>query len=57
MIAATARCREKLNDDAFIAALFHIGIRDTFFTREESARYWLLLEELYRCKFSVSAIL
>jgi hypothetical protein len=57
MIAATARCREKLNDDAFIAALFHIGIRDTFFTREESARYWLLLGELYLCEFSVSVIL
>lgn len=54
MIAATARCKEKLNDDAFIAALLHVGIRDTFFDRAESTQYWALLESLYRYDISYS---
>lgn len=44
------RISEKLNEDAFIAALLHIGIRDTFFPDQESTdRYWTRLEQLYKC--------
>jgi hypothetical protein len=48
LIEAVDNCVERLNDDAYIAALLHIGIRDTFFTLTESGKYWALLETLYR---------
>lgn len=48
MQAAVERCVEKLNEDAYIAALLHIGIRDTFFTNAQSATYWARLEEIFR---------
>jgi hypothetical protein len=53
LIAVVATCYEKLNDDAFIAALFHIGIRDTFFTRAQSSKYWEILEDLYRFSLNI----
>ena len=48
MVEATARCVAKLNEDAYIAALLHIGIRDTFFSRPDCDKYWGILESLYR---------
>jgi hypothetical protein len=48
MQAAVERCVEKLNEDAYIAALLHIGIRDTFFSNAQSATYWARLEEIFR---------
>lgn len=53
MQAAVERCIEKLNEDAYIAALLHIGIRDTFFTPAQSETYWARLEELFRYSFSI----
>lgn len=45
---AVDRCFEKLNEDAFIAGLLDISLRDTFFSRADSQRYWDRLEELYK---------
>ncbi len=48
---AVDRCYEKLNEDAFIAALLDISVRDTFFTQGESDQYWKRLQELYEYIF------
>lgn len=47
---AIDRCFEKLNDDAYLAALLHPGIRDTFFV-DDAAHYWDALEIEYRYVF------
>ena len=56
MQAAVNRCIDKLNEDAYIAALLHVGIRDTFFSPAETAKYWARLEELYRYSFRFSQV-
>jgi hypothetical protein len=48
LITTVSTIKSKLNEDAYIAALLHMGIRDTFFTAEERAQFWSRLEGLYR---------